>query len=99
MAAYVCTKPTNIDTYLARAATIHHKLARLQQLDADHFGHDPDAINWGHVGDFSRVEAALDDRLAISKYVFFLFPDFLLSNLENREGRGYWSRRILTLRE
>lgn len=59
------TKPTAIDAYLARASAIHIKLARLQQQADDHFGHDPDAIHWGHVGDLSRVDQALDDLLAI----------------------------------
>ena len=59
------TKPTALDAYLARAAAIHAKLARLQQLADDHFGHDPDAIHWGHVGDLGRLETALDDLLAI----------------------------------
>ena len=59
------TKPTAIDAYLARAAAIHIKLTRLQQLADDHFGHDPDAIHWGHVGDLGRVEQALDELLAI----------------------------------
>lgn len=59
------TKPTAIDTYLARTAAIHIKLARLQQLADDHFGHNPDAIHWGHVGDLGRVDQALDDLLAI----------------------------------
>ena len=59
------TTPTALDAYLARSAAIHAKLARLQQLADDHFGHDPDAINWGHVGDLGRVDAALDDLLAI----------------------------------
>lgn len=59
------TNPTALDTYLARTAAIHAKLARLQQLGGDHFGHDADAINWGHVGDIGRVDAALDDLLAI----------------------------------
>ena len=59
------TKTNAIDAYLARAAAIHIKLARLQQLADDHFGHDPDAIHWGHVGDLGRVDQALDDLLAI----------------------------------
>ena len=59
------TQPTALDAYLARSAAIHAKLARLQQLADDHFGHDADVINWGHVGDLGRVEAALDDLLAI----------------------------------
>jgi hypothetical protein len=59
------TQPTAIDAYLARTAAIHIKLARLQQLADDHFGHYPDAIHWGHVGDLGRVDQALDDLLAI----------------------------------
>ena len=59
------TKPTALDAYLARNAAIHAKLERLQQLADDHFGHDPDAIHWGHVGDLGRVDQALDDLLAI----------------------------------
>ncbi len=59
------TKTTALDAYLARTAAIHTKLERLQQLADDHFGHDPDAIHWGHVGDLGRVDQALDDLLAI----------------------------------
>ena len=58
----------HIDTraaYAARSTQIHAKLARLQQLADDHFGHDADATHWGHVGDLGRVEQALDDLLAI----------------------------------
>ena len=58
------TKQTALDAYLARAAAIHAKLERLQQLADDHFGHAPDAVHWGHVGDLGRVEQALDDLLA-----------------------------------
>jgi hypothetical protein len=59
------TQTTAIDAYLARAAAIHNKLTRLRQLANDHFGHDPEAIHWGHVGDLGRVDQALDDLLAI----------------------------------
>jgi hypothetical protein len=59
------TTPTALDAYLACVAAIHAKLARLQQLADDHFGHDLEAINWGHVGDLGRVDAALDELLAI----------------------------------
>ena len=58
-------KQTALDAYLARTAAIHAKLERLRQLADDHFGHDPDAINWGHVGDLGRVEAGLDELLVI----------------------------------
>ena len=59
------TQTTALDASLARAAAIHTKLTGLQQLADDHFGHDPDAIHWGHVGDLRRVDQALDDLLAI----------------------------------
>ncbi len=59
------TKQTALDAYLARTAAIHAKLERLQQLADDHFGYDPDAINWGHVGDLGRVESGLYELLAI----------------------------------
>ena len=57
--------PTALDAYLARTAAIHTKLERLQQLTNDHFGQEPDAIHWGHVGDLGRVESGLDELLAI----------------------------------
>lgn len=59
------TKPTALDTYLQRLPTILDKIEALQQLANDHFGHDPEAIHWGHVGDLGRVDQALDDLLAI----------------------------------
>jgi hypothetical protein len=58
-------KPTALDAYLARTAAIHAKLERLKKLADDHFCHDSDAIDWGHVGDLGRVEAGLDELLAI----------------------------------
>ena len=58
-------KPTAFDAYLANTAAIRAKLERLQQLADDHFGHDPDAIHWGHVGDLGRLDQTLDDLLAI----------------------------------
>lgn len=59
------TPQTALDHYVRRHAFIREKIERLQQLADDHFGHDPDAIHWGHVGDLGWVEQALDDLLAI----------------------------------
>ncbi len=58
------TQQTALDYYVRRYAFIREKIERLQQLADDHFGHDPDAIHWGHVGDLGRVEQALDELLA-----------------------------------
>jgi len=58
-------KPAALDDYLARTAAIRAKVERRQQLAKDHFGQDPDASHWGHVGDLGRVEAGLDELLAI----------------------------------
>ena len=59
------TQPTALDTYLQRLPMILDKIEALRQLADNHFGHDPDAIHWGHVGDLGRVDQALDDLLAI----------------------------------
>ncbi len=59
------TQPTALDTYLQRLPLILDKIEALRQLADDHFGHDPEAIHWGHVGDLGRVDQALDDLLAI----------------------------------
>lgn len=59
------TQTTAIDAYLQRMAMIRDKIEALRQLADDHFGHNPDAIHWGHVGDLGRVDQALDDLLAI----------------------------------
>ena len=59
------TRPNALDTYLQRLPMILDKIEALRQLADDHFGHDPDAIHWGHVGDIGRVDQALDELLAI----------------------------------
>jgi len=59
------TKQIALDAYLARTAAIHAKLERLRQLADNRSDHNPNAINWGHVGDLGRVDVALDDLLAV----------------------------------
>ncbi|MBN8443252.1 MAG: hypothetical protein J0M28_16365 [Thauera sp.] len=59
------TQPTALDTYLQRLPLILDRIEALRQLADDHFGHDPDAIHWGHVGDLGGVDQALDDLLAV----------------------------------
>ena len=60
------TQSTAFDTYLQRLPMILDKIVALRQLaSSGYFDHKPDAINWGHVGDLGRVEAGLDELLAI----------------------------------
>ena len=59
------TQSTALDTYLQHLPLILDKIEALRQLADNHFGHDPEAIHWGHVGDLGRVNQALDDLLAI----------------------------------
>ncbi|MCA3219759.1 MAG: hypothetical protein ING59_14645 [Burkholderiales bacterium] len=56
---------TALDDHVRRYAFVREKIERLQRLADDHFGHDPDAIHWGHVGDLGRVEQALEELLAV----------------------------------
>ncbi|MCE8540120.1 hypothetical protein KBY27_21870 [Ruegeria pomeroyi] len=41
--------------FIAKKAEIDVMLARLQALSDDHFGFDPEAINWGSVGSIASV--------------------------------------------
>ena len=59
------SQPAALDTYLQCLPLILDKIEALRQLADKHFGHDPDAIHWGHVGDLGRVDQVLDDLLAI----------------------------------
>ena len=39
-----------LDAFIARKGEIDAMLHRLTELSADHFGVEPDDIDWGHVG-------------------------------------------------
>jgi protein-arginine kinase activator protein McsA len=57
------SKQTAQDAYLTRMESITSKIGKVQNLASDHFGHDPESINWAHVGDLGRIEALLDDLI------------------------------------
>ncbi len=59
-------KPTARDTYIAIATDIQNKIAQLQKLANEHFGHNPDDIHWGHVGDLERVQELLNQILNVT---------------------------------
>jgi hypothetical protein len=46
-----------VDVFIARKAEIDAMLARITKLSEDHFGAEPDRVNWGDVGtleDYAR---------------------------------------------
>ena len=58
------SQTTNIqatDAYVELVIGIQEKLAILQGAADDHFGADPEAINWGHVGDLTDILKQLTD--------------------------------------
>ena len=57
--------PQAIDAYLQHIATIRSQLEALQRHADDHFGHDPEHIHWGHVGDLTRIENGLREVLVL----------------------------------
>ena len=53
--------------FAAAVAEIVETLYSLRSEADDHFGVDPDHVNWGHVGDANRILAALRETLAIAR--------------------------------
>ena len=50
---------TAFAAFLAKKTEIDAKLARLVTISAEHFYADPDAIDWGDVGDLERLNELL----------------------------------------
>ena len=63
--------PTECQHWLPKNASLHHittirtQLEALQRHADDHFGHDPEHIHWGHVGDLTRIENGLREVLVL----------------------------------
>jgi hypothetical protein len=47
--------------FIGKKAEIDEMLARLQALSDDHFGFDPEAVNWGSVGSLDHVACDLKE--------------------------------------
>lgn len=56
-----------LDAFIAAKSEIDVMLARLQAFSADHFGAQPDAIDWGDVGTLKHY-ASLLRRIADSAF-------------------------------
>jgi hypothetical protein len=50
-----------LEAFCARKAAIDAALAEIAEHSEDHFGIDPDGINWGHVGDLADIGKSLND--------------------------------------
>ena len=53
-----------LDAFVAHYSAICGHLERLQALADDHFGYDPDAIHWGHVGTAASIDIQLAEILS-----------------------------------
>ena len=49
------------NTFTAYLAEIKTHLTTLQQAAENHFGYDPDHINWGHVGTIAHINTQLKE--------------------------------------
>lgn len=54
------------DEYVVRIKAVMELLGKLTVLASNHFDINPDAINWGHVGDIGRIEQCLKDALMVA---------------------------------
>lgn len=52
--------------YMHQYAYLRSQIAGLQALADEHFGNDPDALNWAHVGDLIRLQNILAEAIAIA---------------------------------
>ena len=57
--ATASTNDKALATFVAAKTEIDARLERLKALSDEHFGFDPDAINWGSVGSIESVAADL----------------------------------------
>ncbi len=49
----------SLETFLTKKAEFDALLADLQRMSDDHFGADPEAVLWGHVGTLERWNSRL----------------------------------------
>ncbi|PPB79377.1 hypothetical protein LV82_02941 [Albidovulum inexpectatum] len=54
-----CNHEAALAAFIGKKAEIDEMLARLQALSDDHFGFDPEAVNWGSVGSLDHVASDL----------------------------------------
>ena len=55
-----------LSAYLEKMAEIETLITSLRVKADDHFGNDPEFINYGHVGDLGRIKNALTEANLIA---------------------------------
>ena len=54
------TKPTAAEAYARAALRINEQLEELDRMAEALHDKDPNAVNWGHVGDLERIQESLN---------------------------------------
>jgi hypothetical protein len=54
-------KETALDAFIGTKADIDDLIARLQAASDDHFGRNPDSVNWGDVGSLGHAAKQLEE--------------------------------------
>ena len=67
MATTAIKHETALDLFIARKAEIDRLLARLQASSDEHFGCDPEALNWGDAGSLAYVIEQLTEAARFIK--------------------------------
>ena len=65
--ATATTNDKALAAFIAAKAEIDARLERLKALSDEHFGFDPDAVNWGSVG---SIQSVAGDLRKITDFLF-----------------------------
>lgn len=64
---------TTASRFLERLGEVRRMVRALDLAAQDHYGVDPDTLNWGHVGDMGRIadqlQAIFDSRADLAAYL------------------------------
>lgn len=83
-----------LDDFMRAHARINDQLSRLVAAHADHFGHSPDDIDYGHFGDLGYVAKRLEEAI---EFLGARVPENAPKNdlAGTRAGEGIRGRRRL----
>ena len=61
------TNDKALAAFIAAKTEIDERIERLKALSDEHFGFDPDAVNWGSVG---SIQSVAEDLRKITDFLF-----------------------------